>query len=323
MVTGHSTQSPAITINFGVAPAPVPEGHPIITWCGGFSWAIPVGARHPEQAWEFIEWISRPETYTVDERSWPALQSFAWAAVRARRTRTAWSPRPRNAKTRISSEALNENLRAGYRVFVSTLKCRACFRPVTPVGQKLWDDMCGLSRTPPTMSTRRRQALQRGQIAVQEEVDRTLQRCGGAPHQLGVAHCAIPAAGDRRSADLRGRSVAPADWSSGGNPAPASPLRLRGSSALFGFPGRLHRLQPLWLWRAPRPALHRLGELQEQLLGHYRPRRWHRQVDLLGPRPALLEILVEYHLHDGRDPAGDGRGFRLGLGWSEVEGSVE
>ncbi|MGB9619622.1 MAG: ABC transporter substrate-binding protein, partial [Armatimonadota bacterium] len=36
-----------------------------ITWSGGFSWAIPVGAKHVELAWKFIKWMSSPEAGVI------------------------------------------------------------------------------------------------------------------------------------------------------------------------------------------------------------------------------------------------------------------
>ena len=36
-----------------------------ITWSGGFSWAIPRGAKHAELAWKFIKWMNSPESGLV------------------------------------------------------------------------------------------------------------------------------------------------------------------------------------------------------------------------------------------------------------------
>lgn len=71
-------------LDFGVAPAPVPaarlrqEGRfrgvpPFITWSGGFSYAIPVGSRHPEEAWTFIKWMNCLESrriFNQVQRKW-------------------------------------------------------------------------------------------------------------------------------------------------------------------------------------------------------------------------------------------------------------
>ncbi len=39
-----------------------------ITWAGGWSWAIPKGAKHPDEAWEVIKWIVSPEGYAAYNR---------------------------------------------------------------------------------------------------------------------------------------------------------------------------------------------------------------------------------------------------------------
>ncbi|HEY0073575.1 MAG TPA: ABC transporter substrate-binding protein, partial [Abditibacteriaceae bacterium] len=59
-------------LDFGVAPAPVPaarlrgegrfKGQPkFITWSGGFSLAIPKGAKKAREAWRFIKWMNSLE----------------------------------------------------------------------------------------------------------------------------------------------------------------------------------------------------------------------------------------------------------------------
>ena len=43
--------------------------HEFITWSGGFSYAIPVGSQHPEEAWEFIKWMVSPEATLIECRA--------------------------------------------------------------------------------------------------------------------------------------------------------------------------------------------------------------------------------------------------------------
>ena len=49
--------------NFGVAPPPAPKGKIPITWSGGFAWAIPKDAAHPEEAWELAKWLNSEEAW--------------------------------------------------------------------------------------------------------------------------------------------------------------------------------------------------------------------------------------------------------------------
>lgn len=167
-------------LNFGVAPAPVPQGRPFISWCGGWSWAIPVGARHPEQAWEFVEWMSRPETYAaideVDSRyNLSRGQPFV-PNLNANKLVTAQAME----RYVTGSETLNENLRDGFKVFVSLLPVSR-FRPVTAVGQKLWDEHVRAFENATNHVYEPKEALDRGTEAVQKELDVILRKGRGAP----------------------------------------------------------------------------------------------------------------------------------------------
>jgi multiple sugar transport system substrate-binding protein len=61
-------------LDFGVAPVPVPDdrynqvgrfaGKPqFISWSGGWSFVMPKGSDHPEEAWEVIKWLASAEGF--------------------------------------------------------------------------------------------------------------------------------------------------------------------------------------------------------------------------------------------------------------------
>ena len=152
-------------LDFGVAPAPVPDerfkstvsnvrfdasGVPIalppnprllkpkpryITWSGGFSWAIPVGARHVELAWKFIKWMSSPEAGLI--------------AAEAQRRYNLSKGRP-YVPTMHANWRVNEAVFAKYAPrdpkfrnclrFALSMMPYSRYRPVTFVGQQLWDE---------------------------------------------------------------------------------------------------------------------------------------------------------------------------------------
>jgi len=133
-------------LNFGVAPAPVPQARldlaarqksvpPYITWCGGFSWAIPKGAKQPEVAWEFVKWMSSTECALLMND----------AEYRYSRSRGHLYVPNLAANQRINEEVFRryapegERLRDGFRTCMD-LMAVSRFRPVTPVGQLLWDE---------------------------------------------------------------------------------------------------------------------------------------------------------------------------------------
>ncbi len=171
-------------LDFGVAPAPVPaarlrgEGRfagkpPYITWSGGYSYAIPAGSRHPREAWQFIKWMNGLESRRIfnrEQQRWNESQN---------------PPRPyvpeMHANKRINEvlfsefapkgdDARSRRLRAGMQVGLEMMP-KARFRPVTFVGQRLWDEHVRAF----DLATRRKltseQALLAGQATVQAELD--------------------------------------------------------------------------------------------------------------------------------------------------------
>ncbi len=105
---------------WGVAPMPSADGYPQTTWSGGFSFVMPKGAKHPKEAWELIKFIAGYDGTLL------------------------WAKRPTATNVDITAmPAVNEALKLGdnpqLKVFLDLMP-KALFRPVTPVGQKMWDE---------------------------------------------------------------------------------------------------------------------------------------------------------------------------------------
>lgn len=134
-------------MDFGVCPVPVPaarfnrEGRyknlktPWVTWSGGFALAIPRGAKHVQEAWEFVQWMNSPQACVLGAKAQVAYQ---------------------RAKGQLYVPSLYGNNKATHAVYAATkaglpprfLAAKAVvlsllpvtkFRPVTFVGQQLWD----------------------------------------------------------------------------------------------------------------------------------------------------------------------------------------
>jgi multiple sugar transport system permease protein len=169
-------------LEFGAAPAPVPaarlrgegrfRGQPKwVTWSGGFSFAIPKGARHPREAWLFLKWMN----------SLPARR-IQYAAQREynRSQGRAYLPEM-SANRRVNEIIFREfapeqpQLREAQETFLKLMPY-ARFRPVTFVGQRLWDEHVRAYE----LATRGRQspkeALLAGQMVVQRELDKVFRR---------------------------------------------------------------------------------------------------------------------------------------------------
>ena len=134
-------------LDFGVVPAPVPsdrlhhtgrfrdEQDTTITWAGGFSFAIPRGAAHPDEAWEFIKWMTCPEAAVIDA----AAQKAYNESKKRPFVPNLSANRKVNAAVLPKFAPENPNFRNALDLFTSMMD-HARFRPVTFVGQRLWDE---------------------------------------------------------------------------------------------------------------------------------------------------------------------------------------
>ncbi|MBW3635027.1 MAG: extracellular solute-binding protein, partial [Armatimonadetes bacterium] len=169
-------------LDFAVAPAPVPrerlegkgrfKGQPTyITWTGGFSLAIPTGARHPDQAWRFLKWMTSGEAALLGAR---AQRKFSESKGRPFVFALSANARTNELLLKHVPPA-NPRLRAAQEEFIGLLPV-AKYRPVTFVGQTLWDAhvraferACQHAQTPQAALTEQRRL-------VQKELDKTFAR---------------------------------------------------------------------------------------------------------------------------------------------------
>ena len=134
-------------IDFGVVPAPVPterlnrtgrfkdEKDTYITWAGGFSYAIPRGSKNAGAAWEFIKWMSSPEAGVIE-----AVAQRAYNVTKNRPFNPNISAnRKTNAAVFAACGPKTEKFRKPMAMFIEMMEF-ARFRPVTFVGQRLWDE---------------------------------------------------------------------------------------------------------------------------------------------------------------------------------------
>jgi multiple sugar transport system substrate-binding protein len=106
-------------IEYGLTIIPVPaEGDESVTWAGGWSMVIPQGAKNPEGAWRFLQYIAGE----------PGQRSYA--------TETAHLPT-------FSSLLAEEDLFADpqHLFFAQTLLPTAKNRPPLPVGARYWNEL--------------------------------------------------------------------------------------------------------------------------------------------------------------------------------------
>lgn len=163
-------------MNFAAAPAPMPDAsQEPISWLGGWAWVIPKGARHPREAWRLIRRLSSVET------------NMHMAAINAR-TEAAQGRMfipGLNANRNVTEALFNRYLKndpnadrkfvAAMQVFIDLLP-RSRYRPVTPVGQLLWNQHREATEkaifAPIGDMGACRQALDEGAAVVQRDLDR-------------------------------------------------------------------------------------------------------------------------------------------------------
>jgi multiple sugar transport system permease protein len=169
-------------LDFGVVPAPVPAARlagkppfkgkpPYITWSGGFSLAIPRGARHTKEAWEFIKWMNTPESWLIADRA-----QKAYNLSKGRPYVPDLSANKKiNAAVFAELAPRNPKLRDGLKLFLDMMPL-ARFRPVTFVGQRLWDEHARAFEQATRHKKSSHEALLDGQRVVQQELDKVYNR---------------------------------------------------------------------------------------------------------------------------------------------------
>ncbi|MBI1755595.1 MAG: extracellular solute-binding protein [Fimbriimonas ginsengisoli] len=164
--------------DFQVAPAPVPddryfgrgrfagEKDRFVTWSGGFSWAIPTGARHVDDGWEFIKWIT-----SVEGRLYQDEENAKWQRLQGR----AFIPRMHanveaNEKAFRLFKPADPKFADALRVHMD-LMAHSRTRPPTFAGQLLWDEHARAVENACSNRMGVKEALLAGQRVVQRELD--------------------------------------------------------------------------------------------------------------------------------------------------------
>jgi multiple sugar transport system permease protein len=158
-------------MRFAVAPPPAPKGKESVTWSGGFSWVIPKGAKNAEMAFELIRFLNSDRTWTlrntVEER---------YAASRGTSFIPEMAPLPHvNQMTYDRFVRDNPDLPPRFKrhmlLFADMMKTSR-YRPVTPVGQLLWDEHLRAAEKATRHTYTPEDALRRGREVVQKQLDR-------------------------------------------------------------------------------------------------------------------------------------------------------
>jgi multiple sugar transport system permease protein len=178
-------------LNFGVAPNPMPqkrmdqlkaEGKPAaISWCGGWAYAIPSTARNKDAAWELIRFLTADHAFRVTAENDRVLAESMGRLYLPNQCPVKAINEEFFAKYVLGNERLPQRFKDGYKVFNDLLPVSK-FRPVTPVGQLLWNKhrdaaeevLEGTAKTP-------KEVLEYHAAIVQRSLDKILNPPPGKP----------------------------------------------------------------------------------------------------------------------------------------------
>jgi ABC-type sugar transport system permease subunit/ABC-type glycerol-3-phosphate transport system substrate-binding protein len=183
------------SLDFQCAPAPVPddrynktgrfanEKDQHITWMGGFSLAIPKGARNPEDAWKLIKFVTSEEGRMIDNRA-----QAGWEKQRDRIFM------PRQVAHKSANEAISKEFAPASPNYAQAINMHTEManygrvRPATFVGQMLWQQHVRAMEAACYKTSTSEKALATAQEAVQKELDETFNK-----ESFPVISLAVPA----------------------------------------------------------------------------------------------------------------------------------
>ena len=130
-------------LNLGAAPAPMPadelaKGRKHLSWLAGWAWAIPSTAREKRGAWELIRFLASRRAFEIMRAS----ENFAALSQGRPYIPRQYPNREQNEwvyqKYVANNGSLEPKFKSAMKVFNDLLD-NSRYRPVTPVGQKLWN----------------------------------------------------------------------------------------------------------------------------------------------------------------------------------------
>ncbi|MEN6582985.1 MAG: extracellular solute-binding protein [Armatimonadota bacterium] len=165
-------------LDFGSCPPPVPKDRyegkgrykgelKFITWSGGFSYAIPRGAKHVQQSWELIEWLKSEECTRLIHK---AQREYNVSTGRLYVPWLTANSRVNNIMMREFAPA-NANLRDAQQLALDMLP-DSRFRPVTFASIRLWDEHSRATDLAINHKETSQRALFLGRKVVQKEIDK-------------------------------------------------------------------------------------------------------------------------------------------------------
>ena len=171
-------------LDFGVAPPPLPKreiakGRETVTWNGGWAYAIPATARNRDAAWEFIRFMASDRALTIWMESEREVAEAQGRLFIPRQLPVIHLNEAFFCQYVYDNPRVPRNIKDGCRVFNDLLP-HARYRPVTPVGQLLWNQHVTAMEAALYHSRPPQQALDEAAAIVQRDLDRVLDPVEGS-----------------------------------------------------------------------------------------------------------------------------------------------
>jgi multiple sugar transport system permease protein len=165
-------------VNYGIARPPIPlaelnSGSKTCSWVSGWCYAIPSTAKNKDAAWEFIRFLcSQRAQEIMSESQRLALASQGRVFVptqNANKRINKWL----FEKYVINNPAMDSKVGEAVQVFNELLEGQP-YRPVTPVGQLLWNEHITAMDSAVYGKESAQKALDHATMVVQRDLDRAL-----------------------------------------------------------------------------------------------------------------------------------------------------
>ena len=165
-------------VNYGISVPPIParelaSGSATSSWVSGWCYAIPSTAKNKEGAWDLIRFLSSQraaEIVAESQRLTLASQGRVFVPTQnANKKINEWL----FEKYVYNNPAMDPKVAAAVRVFNELLENQP-YRPVTPVGQLLWNQHIEAMENAIFHKLSPQQALDRSTMIVQRDLDRVL-----------------------------------------------------------------------------------------------------------------------------------------------------
>lgn len=156
-------------LNFGAALPPAPAGKPQVTWSGGWSYAIPRGAKNPEAAFKVVHWLTT-EGFKEKEAG-----SAVYTLERGSQYHIPFPAAHRPTNDYLVEKYVmpmdNTIIKEAVLAGLNALEYSKA-RPVSPVGEVMWVELGRALDRAIYGEMTPEQALEQANRAVQRELDR-------------------------------------------------------------------------------------------------------------------------------------------------------